>query len=318
MDSSPGFVSNIRHLFALFRLGFPTPTTDYVLGSPRTLTRWLILLKARRQFDLSNLRPVVSTQFQILFHSPRRGSFHLSLTVLMRYRSSRVFSLGGWTPLLHTMLASIVLLRILAITALLRLRDSHPLRPTFPDRSASKFRNSRKSYNPRHRSIWFGLLHFRSPLLAESSLLLALLRCFSSDAYPTASNGMTALEHRRVSPFGYLRLSRSYTPHRRFSQYNTSFIGTRYLGIHCVPLFAFRTTVRSLRLSWHALIGITFALIILLLRRTRRSDGDPTGPSTLRHPPEHSDAQPMTEGPQVETRGLEPLTSSVQTRRSPN
>ena len=114
MDSSPGFVSNMRHLNALFRLGFPAPSTEYVLSSPRTLTRWLILLKARRQLDLSNLRPVVSTQFQILFHSPRRGSFHLSLTVLMRYRSSRVFSLGGWTPQIHTMLASIVLLRILA------------------------------------------------------------------------------------------------------------------------------------------------------------------------------------------------------------
>ena len=115
MVSSPGFVSNMRHFSALFRLGFPTPTAITALSSPRTLTRWLFLLKARRQFDLSNLRPVVSTQFQILFHSPRRGSFHLSLTVLMRYRSSRVFSLGGWTPLLHTMLACIVLLRILAL-----------------------------------------------------------------------------------------------------------------------------------------------------------------------------------------------------------
>ena len=114
MVSSHGFVSNMCHSGALFRLGFPSPSTVSVLSSPHTLTRWLILLKARRQYDLSYLRPVVSTQFQILFHSPRRGSFHLSLTVLVRYRSSRVFSLGGWTPLFHTMLACIVLLRILA------------------------------------------------------------------------------------------------------------------------------------------------------------------------------------------------------------
>src|SRR3972149_7954351 len=33
---------------------------------------------------------------------PSRGSFHLSLTVLVHYRSSRVFSLGGWSPLLPT------------------------------------------------------------------------------------------------------------------------------------------------------------------------------------------------------------------------
>jgi hypothetical protein len=37
-----------------------------------------------------------------------------------------------------------------------------------------------ESYNPNRRSDWFGLLRFRSPLLAESSLFLALLRCFSS------------------------------------------------------------------------------------------------------------------------------------------
>ena len=44
------------------------------------------------------LRPVVGVRFQVLFHSPRRGSFHLSLTVLVRYRSSNVFSLGKWSP----------------------------------------------------------------------------------------------------------------------------------------------------------------------------------------------------------------------------
>ena len=33
---------------------------------------------------------------------PSRGAFHLSLTVLVHYRSSRVFSLGKWSPLLPT------------------------------------------------------------------------------------------------------------------------------------------------------------------------------------------------------------------------
>ncbi len=51
---------------------------------------------------------------------------------------------------------------------------------------------------------------------------------------------LTELYSRRVSPFGHLRLLRSYTPHRSFSQYNTSFFGTRCLGIHYVPLFTFR------------------------------------------------------------------------------
>ena len=42
----------------------------------------------------------MDTRFQVLFHSPLRGAFHLSLTVLLRYRSPGVFSLGGWSPLI--------------------------------------------------------------------------------------------------------------------------------------------------------------------------------------------------------------------------
>jgi hypothetical protein len=34
--------------------------------------------------------------------SPSRGTFHLSLTVLVRYRSLNVFSLGEWSPQLPT------------------------------------------------------------------------------------------------------------------------------------------------------------------------------------------------------------------------
>ena len=43
--------------------------------------------KARRHSDCSELRLLVSIRFQVLFHSPNRGSFHLSLTVLVHYRS---------------------------------------------------------------------------------------------------------------------------------------------------------------------------------------------------------------------------------------
>ena len=43
--------------------------------------------KARRH-GLNPLRPLVDEQFQGLLHSPVRGSFHLSFTVLVHYRSS--------------------------------------------------------------------------------------------------------------------------------------------------------------------------------------------------------------------------------------
>ena len=42
--------------------------------------------KARRQFT-KNLRPLVSARFQVLFHPLIQGTFHLSLTVLVHYRS---------------------------------------------------------------------------------------------------------------------------------------------------------------------------------------------------------------------------------------
>ena len=42
--------------------------------------------KARRH-TIEVLRPLVGVRIQVLFHSSNRGSFHLSLTVLVRYRS---------------------------------------------------------------------------------------------------------------------------------------------------------------------------------------------------------------------------------------
>ena len=40
-----------------------------------------------RQASGNALPLLVSARFQVLFHSPRRGAFHLSLTVLVHYRS---------------------------------------------------------------------------------------------------------------------------------------------------------------------------------------------------------------------------------------
>ena len=56
------------------------------LTSPEMVTRRFIMQKARRHCH-RQLRPLVGARFQDLFHSPARGSFHLSFTVLVRYRS---------------------------------------------------------------------------------------------------------------------------------------------------------------------------------------------------------------------------------------
>ena len=119
MGSSPGFVSNPSDFIALFRLAFAVAPSVTDLTWPLRLTRWLILQKARRHTlpwampGAIVLRPFVGTRFQVLFHSPYRGSFHLSFTVLVHYRSSNVFSLGRWTSLLPTGLACPAVLRII-------------------------------------------------------------------------------------------------------------------------------------------------------------------------------------------------------------
>ena len=59
--------------------------TSSCLTLPETATRRFIMQKARRHTCV--LRPLVGTWVQDLLHSPVRGSFHLSLTVLVHYRS---------------------------------------------------------------------------------------------------------------------------------------------------------------------------------------------------------------------------------------
>src|ERR1017187_10290649 len=44
------------------------------------------------------LQLLVGVWFQVLFHSPRRGSFHLSLTVLVHYRSEERIEPYGMVP----------------------------------------------------------------------------------------------------------------------------------------------------------------------------------------------------------------------------
>ena len=73
-------------LGALFRLAFASAPYLRYLTLPGKVTRRFIMQKARRHV-ITTLRPLVGRRVQGLFHSPARGSFHLSLTVLVRYRS---------------------------------------------------------------------------------------------------------------------------------------------------------------------------------------------------------------------------------------
>ena len=80
MPISPGFGSNTSNYVALFRLAFaaPTPTGLSLL---ETLSHRPIMQEVRCQASRT-LQLLVGNPFQVLFHSPHRGAFHLSLTVL--------------------------------------------------------------------------------------------------------------------------------------------------------------------------------------------------------------------------------------------
>ena len=76
---------------------------------------------------------------------PLRGTFHLSLTVLVHYRSPLVFSLAGWSPRIRSGLHVSGPTQVPTEESLeFRLRGFNPLRTAFPDRSATRaFCNSR-------------------------------------------------------------------------------------------------------------------------------------------------------------------------------
>ena len=156
------------------------------------------------------LRPAGRTRFQDLFHSPRRGAFHLSLTVLVHYRSAGYLALGRGRPCFPPDSSCPVVLTFMSHARSLGssygtlTRSGRPFQQRSPAKRPRQARGvcrplpTSRSTPSWHRRQpvpprWFGLLPVRSPLLRESSLFLGVLRCFSSPGSPC----LTA-----VPPFG--------------------------------------------------------------------------------------------------------------------
>ena len=76
-------------LDALFRLAFTSAPGFHALNLAAHDQLVGSLCKRHAVTALMPLRQVVGVRFQVLFHSAVRGPFHLSLTVLVRYRSPR-------------------------------------------------------------------------------------------------------------------------------------------------------------------------------------------------------------------------------------
>ena len=162
-----------------------------------------------------------------VFSSPFRGAFHLSLTVLVHYRSSRVSSLGGWSPQLPTEF------HVLRGTQVPDHPPAHAFvygaltRSGWPSQTIrlaclgerAAVTAPTRSYNPIHTTLtgltcrWFGLFPVRSPLLGESRLIFFPpgTEMFQFPGLPRTAlwiqTAVTAHHRGRVAPFGNLRIN---------------------------------------------------------------------------------------------------------------
>ena len=83
MGRSLSFASTTADNIALLRLGFPMAPTRKVLTKPTTVTRRIIMQKARRHTGQVHSAPTACRlTVSGSRSSPRRGSSHLSVTLL--------------------------------------------------------------------------------------------------------------------------------------------------------------------------------------------------------------------------------------------
>ena len=190
---------------------------------------------------------------------PLWGTFHLSLTVLVHYRSPLVSSLAGWSPRIRsgfhvsgptqepTRSRSSFAYRTITFYGWAFLRHSAtrafcnspvPLRRNLALALLPRLRNARRLHVGR-----FGLFPFRSPLLRESRF------SFLSSGYSDVSFPRVPSSHPMCSGAGdtvpvpgspirrSVLLSPLAAPHG-LSQLATSFIGFRCQGIHHTPLLS--------------------------------------------------------------------------------
>ena len=175
MGSSPAFASTAPDYFALFRLAFAAAPPLKGLTRPDTVTRRIIMQKARGQAEPCAQRPPTACRRGVSgsVSSPDRGSSHRSvallgsLSVVIAYLAlqdgPRRFRPGFTCP---------TLLGYRIGGPRLGLRDYHPLWCHFPKDfgSARSIPRLRPRY-PGRCPARFGLFPVRSPLLRESRLI---------------------------------------------------------------------------------------------------------------------------------------------------
>jgi hypothetical protein len=241
-------------LNALFRLAFATDP-PHGLTSPHITNSQAHSSKGTpspHKEAPTDCRQTVSGTLSL----PSRGAFHLSLTVLVRYRSS------GSIQAYQVVLAdSHEIPRAPCYSGTLHRRTRrftygththygrpfktvrlHHAKPT-PSNGTTKETPQHQPCNARQLSHTTGLanIRFRSPLLTESLLfsLPAGTEMFHFPAFPlqalSIQTGVTGTKPGRVPPFGDPRIKARLPAPRGLSQIATSFFGSRCQGIHRLP-----------------------------------------------------------------------------------
>ena len=179
--------------------------------------------KARRSRS-SRVRPLVDTRFQGLFHSLIQGSFHLSLTVLVHYRSLRSIQ-----PYQMVLADSDRISHVPPYSGYhydfktFHIRGFHSLWPSFPTCSTISYTQQRGPTTPKlPKQFWFGLFPVRSPLLRKSLLFSSPTptQMFQFSAFASFDNQSSTSW---VSPFRnlwiirYLPLPKAYRSLSRLS-----------------------------------------------------------------------------------------------------
>ena len=177
---------------------------------------------------------LVSVRFQVLFHSPHRSSFHLSLTVLCAIGHRGVFSLGRWSSQLptgfHVSRGTRGHPRVVqgfayrAITCYGGTFQSLPLpiiNPTLGPHNPETTVVVSVWANPRSLAATDGIsIDFFSYRYLDVSVPCVRL------VWLCIHHTMTGYNPCRVSPFGNLRVKACLAARRSLSQLTTSFIAS--------------------------------------------------------------------------------------------
>ena len=166
MDRSPGFGSIIYDLYRPIQTRFLFGSVPHLELNLAIYNNSLDRSTKSTTSRLKSLCLLVNIGFQILFHSPPGVLFTFPSRYLFTIGHHLVFSLTGWSPLIHTrFLVSRTTLDSSKCNLLFVYWTFTVFGMLFQNISPKLVTTILKSEPHKYYYLWFGLFLFRSPLL---------------------------------------------------------------------------------------------------------------------------------------------------------